>query len=181
MIFFTLAYLLLEKFILLLISHVCDVFLDSLFLLRPLILSVFRHFADIVNAFGIFAQNAFFETIWITTQQDIGTTTSHVGSNGYSTATPRLGYNLRLTLVIFRIEDIVRNTLQIEHMRENLRDLNGGGTHQHWLTFLIKLFDLLDNGPELRLLTTVNHIWQVLTNHRLVGLNCNYIQCLRFM
>src|SRR5260370_31165092 len=119
MILFTLAHLLLEKFILLLISHVFDVFLVCLFLLRPIIISVFRHFADIVNAFGIFAQNAFFETIWIATQQDIGTTTSHVGSNGYSTATSRLGYNLRLTLVIFPIGDIVSSTLQLEHTRGN--------------------------------------------------------------
>src|SRR6266852_3457891 len=45
----------------------------------------------------------------------------------------------------------------------------------------MKLFDLLDNGPELRLLTTVNQIWQVLANHWLVGWNDNDIQFIDFM
>src|SRR5437016_88821 len=119
MVLFTLAYLLLKEFIFLLIGHVRDIFLDDLFLLHPFILSMFWHLTDIVNTFGIFAQNALFETIWIAAQQDISTTTSHVGRDSHSTATSCLGHNMGLTLMVFRVEDVVRNTLQFEHMRES--------------------------------------------------------------
>ena len=52
---------------------------------------------------------------------DIRTTTGHIGSDRYSPATSCLRYNLRLTLMIFRIQNIVRNTLQIECIVTELR------------------------------------------------------------
>ena len=38
---------------------------------------------------------------------DIGTTTRHVGSNGYHTRTTRFRYDIRLVLVKFGVEDVV--------------------------------------------------------------------------
>ena len=114
MVLFTLPYLPLEKFFFLLISHVCNIFLNGLFFLYSLILSLFRHVTDIVNLFSMFAHNALFEPVWIAAQQDISSTTSHVGGNGHSPATSGLGHDLCFMLVIFRIEDVVSYPLQFE-------------------------------------------------------------------
>src|SRR5436190_19360508 len=101
MILFALAYLLLEKLILLLVCHVRNVLLDGFFLLRSLILSLLGHVVNIVNTFGIFAHNALFKPIWIASQHNIGATTSHVGRDGDCAAPSRLGDNLGFTLVMF--------------------------------------------------------------------------------
>src|SRR6266487_1490833 len=180
-ILFALMYLLLEEFLLLILGHIFEVLLNRLFPIDTIIFSILRHVADVVNALGMLTQNTIKVAFCVATQQDVGTTTSHIGSNRYSSATSGLRHNLRLTLVIFRIQNVMRNTLQIEQMREMLRGLDRRGSNQYRLALLVTLLDLLNHRFEFRIACAVDQVCHVLADHWLVGWNNDHIQLVDFM
>ena len=67
-------------------------------------------------------------------QLDIGTTTCHVGRDGYNTlAVDRLtslSDDVGLLLVQLGVEDVVGDVAQVEHAAQHLTDFHARGTHQ---------------------------------------------------
>ena len=51
---------------------------------------------------------------------DIGTTACHIRGNGYRARLARVGYDLGLKLMIFRVQYLMRNSLSLQHAAEKL-------------------------------------------------------------
>src|SRR5260370_11442413 len=50
----------------------------------------------------------------VTAEDDVGTSTGHVGRDRYGARPSGLGNDLRLTLVLLRVQDLVRNVLFLQ-------------------------------------------------------------------
>ena len=84
------------------------------------------------------------------------------------TAPLRAGHrhNRRLSGVVLGVEHLVLDALRGQQLAQVLGLLHAGGAHQHGLTLLMPLDDVLDDGIELRLLGAVDAVGLVSTNHR---------------
>src|SRR6266849_7725882 len=103
MIFFALANLFHEDGVALLFRHIRDVLLDGFFFVFSISFVLYWHFADKIDVLGMFAQDSIKVTGGITTQQDVGTATGHVGSDGNASAATCLGHDLRLAFMVFGV------------------------------------------------------------------------------
>ena len=113
-ILFALTPLLLEQFVYLPLGHVSEILLYRLLFLSTVVFVLHRHLADEVDVLGMFAQDGISITVGVTSQDDIGTAAGHVGGNGHGAAATGLRDNLRLTLVVFSVQDVVRYALLIQ-------------------------------------------------------------------
>ncbi len=83
----------------------------------------------------------------VTSQHDIGTTSSHVGSDSNCTVLACLCYDLSFLCMLLCVEDFVLDALSLEHCREQFRLLDRYSTYQYRLTFVMTLYYLLyDSG-----------------------------------
>ena len=73
----------------------------------------------------------------------------HVRRNHHCPTLSRPRHNLRLQLMLLRIQYAVRNILPPEHSTNNFRGLHRSRSYQHWLTRCISLFDLLNQRIQL--------------------------------
>ena len=62
---------------------------------------------------------------------DVGAAAGHVGRDGDRATLPGVGDDLRLSLVVFRIEDFVLESPPLELAGERLRHLDRDGTDEH--------------------------------------------------
>src|SRR5699024_7490713 len=62
-------------------------------------------------------------------QLDIGTTSCHVGGNGYGASLTRMGNDLRLQLMEFRVQHLMLDSLFLQHPAEQFRGFDGYGTY----------------------------------------------------
>lgn len=84
---------------------------------------------------------------------------------------------LRALLLLARLLEELQAHLQpgevepglLEHLGEPFRLLNADGAHEDGLAPLVLLGDLLHHGVELPLLRAVDHVGEVLADHRAVG------------
>ena len=83
--------------------------------------------------------------------------------------TSGLGDDLRLFFMVFRVEHHVRNAFLFEQLGQVLRLFDGNRTHQHGLVAFMAFGDLLDDGVEFALFRLINHVGQILADHRPVG------------
>ena len=112
----------------------------------------------------------------VAAQHNIGTTTSHVGGNGYSPQLTCLGNDLCFLLVVLGVQNVMGNAFLFQQLGEHLGLLNGDGAHQHRLTLFMTLLHLGNHCAELSCLGLVNHIRMVNTNHGLVSGNLDDVQ-----
>ncbi len=68
---------------------------------------------------------------------NIGTTTRHVGGDGYGAGLTGFGNNLGFTLVLLGVQDLVVDLPQLQHAAQQFGDFNGSGTHQHGSAFAV--------------------------------------------
>ena len=108
-------------------------------------------------------------------QLDIGTTTCHVGGDGYRTVYAGLGHDSGLLLMELGIEDAVLDAPLLQHGRKHFRGLDGDGTHQHRCAGIVDLLDLIHNRLELLLLGLVYRVVQIDSLYRTVGGNADNI------
>ena len=54
----------------------------------------------------------------VTTKHNVGTTTGHVGCNGYRSRTTGISDDLSLTLIFFRVKNVVLNLSFLEYTRD---------------------------------------------------------------
>src|SRR5665647_1219940 len=107
---------------------------------------------------------------------DVGTTTSHVGSNGYHSQLTRFGNNISLALMEFGIQNLVLNTTHLQHSAQQFRDFHRGGSHKHWLTYFIQPDDFVNNSVVFLFLSFVNVVFVIFTDYWLICRNYNNLQ-----
>src|SRR5581483_8691509 len=104
-----------------------------------------------------------------TAQHDVGTAAGHVRGDRHGARAARLGDDVRLALVLLRVEHLVRDFFLLQQFGQKLGGLDRGGADQHGLTAAVAIPDVLDDRFELVLLLEEDDVLVVLADHRLVG------------
>ncbi len=112
----------------------------------------------------------------VAAQQDIRAAAGHVGGNRHHAQPSGLGHDLRLALVIFRIQHHVLDALALQYLRKQLALLDRRGAHQHRLLRLVQPQDLVRSREILLLRGAVDHVLILLAPHRLVGRNHHNVE-----
>ena len=111
------------------------------------------------------------QLVGVATEQDVGTTASHVGGDCDGALAAGLGHDLSLTLVELGVQDLVVDAALVEHAGKLLGALDGDGAHQHGLSLGVALGDVRRDGLELVLDAAVDAVVVVDTHDGLVGRN----------
>ena len=90
--------------------------------------------------------------------------------------TAGLGDDLRLLLVVLRVEHAVRDLAPLQLARQVLRALHARRADQHRLALLVPFGDVVDDSVELRLLGLVDQVRLILADHRLIGRDRQHAQ-----
>src|SRR3989338_7930154 len=101
--------------------------------------------ADDRESPDIFDLLVFFGRAGIAAELDVDSAARHVGRNGNGAAPSGLSDDFPLTLVIFRIEDFVRDAFLLEVHREKLVFVDRGCADKHGLALLMLFLDRLRN------------------------------------
>ena len=109
------------------------------------------------------------QLVGVAAQQDVGTTTGHVGSDGHGAVASGLRDDMSLALVVLGVEDLVRDAALGKGGRKLLGALDGDGAHQDRLALGVTLLDIVGNGVVLGLDGAVHQVLVVNTLHGLVG------------
>ena len=104
----------------------------------------------------------------VATEHDVGASTGHVGRHGDATLAPGLRDDGGLTLVVLRIEHLVRDALLAQQLRQALRLLDARRTDEDWLALAVTLGDVVGDGTELRVLGAVDAVGLVDALRRVV-------------
>ena len=102
-------------------------------------------------------------------QLDVGTAARHVGGDGHLAGLARLGDDLCLELVLFRVQDVVFDAAQFQHAAQQFRNLDRGGTDQHRTALLDQFIDLFDHRRIFLAFGAVNQVVLVVADDRTVG------------
>ena len=112
----------------------------------------------------VFAQPCKF-CIKTSTQYNIGTTACHIGCNGHGTRRSSLFYNMRFTFMLFGIEHFMLNLLFAQQCRNDFRIFNRSRSYQDGLPTTDTVFNILGNGNIFFLLSQINQVPFIITNH----------------
>ena len=104
-------------------------------------------------------------------EHDVRATARHIGSNGDSALAASFSDDRCLTLVVLGVEDLVRNTVLLQFIRQVLGLLHAGCSDQDWLTRRVPFDNVLDDRVELRTRRSVHQIRLVHTDHRTIRRN----------
>ena len=107
---------------------------------------------------------------------NIGTTTSHVGGDGYHTFATCFSDNICLTLVQLSVEHVVRDLAQVEHLTQQLTDFHRSGTHQYWATCFDQFYNFVNHGIVFLALGAIDTVVHILASDRTVSRDNHYIQ-----
>ena len=111
------------------------------------------------------------EILGIAAEQDIRTTTGHVGGNGDGTGTSGLCDDVGLLLVKLRVEDRVLDAALGEQRRKALGALDGDGADQAGLLMRVALRDVVCDGVELGIDRAIDKVGQFFADDGPVGGN----------
>ncbi|MNJ12528.1 hypothetical protein D3C77_67210 [compost metagenome] len=104
----------------------------------------------------------------VTAQEDVGTTTGHVGSNGQCPRTTGLGDDLGFFFVVLGVQYLVIDAFLLQQVGHVLGRFDGGGTHQHRTAQGHAFLDVGDDRGVLLVGGQVDQVVEVLTRQRLV-------------
>ena len=107
---------------------------------------------------------------------DVGAPPSHVRRDRHRPRLARPRDDLRLPLVLLRVEHLVPNAPLAQHLREPLRSLHRRRAHQHRTPQLLQIPDLLDHRVELRLLRAEHEIRLIVPHHLPVRRRHHHLQ-----
>ena len=105
----------------------------------------------------------------VTAQHNVGTTTSHVGCDGYRTVLTSLCNDFCFFLMIFCVEHLMLDAMAFEQVAQTFGSFDRNGTNQNWLSLFVAFFYLLNNCVEFSVFGFVYNVRQVFTDYRLVG------------
>ena len=109
------------------------------------------------------------QLVGVAAQQDVGTTTGHVSSDGHGAVASGLGNDMSLALVMLSVEDLVRDAALGKGGRQLLGAFDGDGAHQDRLALGVTSLDVIGNGVVLGLDGAVHQVLMVNTLNGLVG------------
>jgi len=109
------------------------------------------------------------QLVGVAAQQDVGTTTGHVSSDGHGAVASGLGHDMGLALVMLGVEDLVRDAALGKGGRQLLGAFDGDGAHQDRLALGVTSLDVVGDGVVLGLDGAVHQVLVVNTLHGLVG------------
>ena len=112
----------------------------------------------------------------VTTQDNICSTTCHIGGNGHGFWATCLGDNFSLALMLLGVQYVMLHAFLIKQIRQLFTGLNRCCTDQHWRTFGLNLFNLADNALVFTEFGQENLIFQIYSRNRLMGWNDNHVQ-----
>ena len=122
-----------------------------------------------VNA--VLAQQVQRDKLGVAAQQDVGTTTGHVGCDGNGALAAGLRDDLCLALVELGVKHVVLDAALIQNARELLGVLDRDGAHQARLALGVALANVIGHGLELGVHGAIDQVVVVLADNRLVGRN----------
>ena len=108
------------------------------------------------------------EIIRVAAQHDVRAAPRHVGGDGHRADLARLSDDFRLVLVVLGVQDLVAYALAFEQIGKLLGFLHAHRAHQHGLSALVALHDVIDNRVELAAHMGVDAVVLVLSPARLV-------------
>ena len=114
--------------------------------------------------------------IHVAAELNVGAAAGHVGRDRHRAGQAGLGDDLRLLLVVAGVQDLVRDALGLQHLRQQLGFLDRDGAHQGRLPLLVRLLDALDDGGVFFLLAAVNAVVHVDPCDRQVGRDLDHAQ-----
>src|SRR5208282_467854 len=100
---------------------------------------------------------------------DVGAAARHVGRDRDGTALARPGDDFGLALVVFGVENVVRNPLTAQHAREHFTGFDAYRADQHRLPLAMSFDDVLDDGVVFFPARFVDNVVLVLPYTGLVG------------
>ena len=87
-----------------------------------------------------------------------------------------LGDDMRLLLVIARVQHLMRHLLLLEQLGEDLRFLDRGGADQHRLAAFPRVLDQRDDGPVFLLRRAIDLVVLVVADHVHVGRHLDHVE-----
>ena len=105
----------------------------------------------------------------VAAEQDVDAAAGHVGGDGDAAEAAGLGDDVRLPLVLLRVQHLVRDPALLEHAAEQLRLLDRDRADQHRLALGVAFGDVVGDGVELGHLGLVDEVGLVVAHHRAVG------------
>ena len=102
-------------------------------------------------------------------EHDVGTASGHVGRDRDAPALTGIRDDVRLPLVQLGVEHRVLDTELVELAAQPLALLDARCPHEDRLSLLVPLGDLVDHSAIFALLTSVDEVGLIETDHRLVG------------
>jgi hypothetical protein len=112
----------------------------------------------------------------VAAEHDVGAAACHVGGDGDRAPAAGLRHDLRLALVVLRVEDFVAYPPLLQPGGEGLRLLDGGGADEDRLALLVLLCDVVEDRRVLGLHGPVDLVGVVLAGVRLVGGDRHHMQ-----
>ena len=100
---------------------------------------------------------------------DVDAAACHVRRDRHRPAVAGVLDDLGLARVLFRVQDRVRDALALQQLAQVLGGLHGDRADEYRLALLVPLFDVVDDGIELRLDRLEDQVVLVVTGHRDVG------------
>ena len=131
---------------------------------------------DKLLGIALLAHGSLRHVLCVTAEDNIGTAACHVGRDGHRAVLTCLGDDLGFLVVLLRVENVVRNTAALEHLREQLGFFDRNSTDKHRLTLLVRLDDLVDYRVELAALGLEYGVGKILTDNGLVGRNLDNVE-----
>ena len=105
----------------------------------------------------------------VAAQDDIGTTTCHVGGDGHSTQPSGFCHDGGFLVMLFGVQHIMLHAPLFQQQTDAFGIFDGNGAHQYRLSRLMCLHDPVCDGLELGLLIAENGIIVVHSGNRLIG------------
>ena len=102
-------------------------------------------------------------------QDDVGAATGHVRGNGHSALLAGARNDVRLALVLLRVEQVVGNASRRQQRRQLFALLDAGGAHQDRPTELVRGLDFVRHRRQLFALRAVDQVVALLAAHAAVG------------
>jgi len=111
------------------------------------------------------------EELRVSAEQDVGAASRHVRGDRHRAQPPRLGDDLRLHLVVLRVQDDVLDPLALQESRHRFGLLDRHGSDEARLAALLRFDDVLDDPVPLLLLGAEHGVLLVLADHVAVRRN----------
>ena len=117
---------------------------------------------------ALLAQFVLCHVFGVAAQHDVGAAARHVRRNGHGAQMARLRDDLGFFFMVLGVQDVVRDTLALEHLRQKFRFFNGDRADQNRLALGMAFLDLRDDGTVFACLGLINNIGVVDTDDRFI-------------